>query len=193
MAKVKEFIISGPGRTGGHVLLGVLVAAGYPVIYTHNPLFERDQYHNHGLLISLRRDIFAATISNAITHKTGQSTEYKKTTLESLDIDVSDFEHILDLHLRYQAAHDLSRAYGLVEIFYFEDFVNNYHHVLDRLEIDHITPGSKTTNSLGQAYESAQFLNNRAPYHYQDVVRNWKKLRYVFDQRMLTFNKPSTG
>jgi hypothetical protein len=179
---IKEFIVSGPGRTGGHVLLGIMVAAGYPVIYTHNPLFQRENYSEYGLLICLRRDIFSAVMSNTITHKIGQSTEYPRTTLEPFDVVPSDFEHILDLHLKYQVSHDMTRDYGLVEHFYFEDFVNDHSHVLDRLHIKRFNASSKTTNSLGQAHECSRYFNNRAPYHYKDVVSNWEELKQIFDQ-----------
>jgi hypothetical protein len=181
---VKEFIISGPGRTGGHVLLGIIVAAGFPVIYTHDPLFQRESYNKYGLLICLRRDIFSAVMSNAITHKTGQSTEYKRKTLEPFDVVTSDFEHILDIHLDYQKSHDLTRSYGLVEIFYFEDFVDNYSHVLDRLQIKNLNFNSKTTNSLGQDYDCTTWFNNKAPYHYKDIVSNWKELKEIFNQKI---------
>jgi hypothetical protein len=182
--RIKEFIISGPGRTGGHILLGALVAAGYPVIYTHDPLFERDQYHDLGLIISLRRDLFAATISNAITCRTGQSTDYTIKILDPFDIDIGDYKHVLDIHLKYQARHDLSRGYGLVETFYFEDFVNDYSHIYDRLGIHNFVATDKTTNSLGQDYESEKYFTNKAPYHYKDVVSNWKELKQIFDLKM---------
>jgi hypothetical protein len=183
MNRIKEFIVSGPGRTGGHVLAGILVAAGYPVIYTHDPLFERDQYNSYGLLICLRRDIFAAVLSNAITHKTGQSTEYKDQTIEPFSINPGEFKWMIDYYLQYQYQHDLSREYGLVEIFYFEDFVNDHFHVSKRLNIKNARRFSRTTtNSLGQQYEFRKLLTNKAPYHYTDIVINWKELKGIFDQ-----------
>jgi hypothetical protein len=62
--------------------------------------------------------------------------------------------------------HDLTRLYDLVEKFYYEDFVNDYDHVLNRLGLTAIDPVTTVP----------------APYNYLDIIINHQELFEVYNQ-----------
>ena len=127
--------MSGPPRTGGHLLLGIIQSADVLALHTHNPRYKT---HNDRLatLIKLRRrDIFAALMSNCLVWHTGQSTDYTKLDIEPFSVPLSQFEFHYAGHLYHHAIDVKEARFGTVVDMYFEDFVNNHDHALKLLDL----------------------------------------------------------
>lgn len=172
-----NYIISAPGRTGGHLLAGIIMESGAnSVHYTHDPLLDLGDDLNTTLLIVDRRDRFSALMSNAIVHRTGQSNEYNNKTIEPFVFEPGMFRQAYVLYHDYYNKHNLSRMYAAVHKVYFEDFMNNPDSIRTLLKLPAPMSNQKST-ALGTAW---QLMHNPAPYCYQDVVLNWEKLKLLY-------------
>jgi hypothetical protein len=167
-----NYIISGAGRTGGHLLKGIIESAGVEsVVYTHDPELDLGDDLNTTLVILDRRDRFAALMSNAITQHTGQSTIYDNNTIEPFAVDPGHFKWHFDRYMNYYRSHDLSRLYAGVYKMYLEDFVSDHdvaRHILG-------LPASKA--------KLPPLARNPAPYNFENIVTNWFELKTVYLRR----------
>ena len=167
-------MISAPPRVGGNLIADIIKSAGnkdfLKTTHTHDPCHVPDNYSNTALIITKRRDIFAATMSNCIVWHTQQSTIYNNHNVTPFIVSESEFLWQYAFQIWHSKSHDLTRPYAMVEEFYFEDFVNNHNHVLDRLGLNSNPFRARRLNFL-----------NKAPYDYQHVVINHQKLKILFD------------
>lgn len=161
---IEHYIISGSGRTGTHLLAAIIDSAGSSAISTHDPAYFTGNDSTTALIMVDRRDVFVAVMSNLLVWHSKQSTEYKK-TIEPYTESEETFRLLYRSHKEYLPKHDLTRPYGLVEKFYYEDFVNDYSHVLNRLGLTAVT--SITTVP--------------APYNYREIILNHEALRQVYE------------
>jgi hypothetical protein len=169
---IERYIVSAPTRVGGNLIADLIRSTGPgPVMHTHNPRHKTDNDLITGLIIVRRRDVFSAIMSNCIVWRTGQTTKYDRCTIDPFEITEQEFLYQYIFHVWHFKNHDLSRMYGSVDIFYFEDFVNNHMHVFDRLGLIQEFRRLRNFN----------FLNN-APYNYKQVIKNYQDLKILFDK-----------
>jgi hypothetical protein len=109
-------------------------------------------------------------MSNCIVWHTQQSTIYSNQTIVPFTVSEEDFLWQYGFNTWHSKSVDLSRPYAVIEEFYFEDFVNDHQHVLDRLGLVSNTFRARRLNFL-----------NKAPYNYRNVVLNYKQLKVLFD------------
>lgn len=150
--------------------MGILQACGYLPLYTHDPLCQCKDFSDVNLLMIKRRDIFATVMSNCIAWKTGQTVDYQKKEIDPFEVDSEKFLSQWCAAEMYQSYHDLSRSYKRVEEFVYEDIIQDYSIVIDRLGLE-----------LKTDFSEIQNLNNAAPYNYKEVIKNWQELRKLFE------------
>ena len=170
-----NYIVSGPGRVGGHLLQGIIQSTGAENVYrTHDPMLSVGDDSNTTLIILDRRDRFAAMMSNAIVRHTGQSTGYSNKHIEPFELEPGLFRWEYVKYTDYYNKHDLSRLYAAVHKFYFEDFVSDHSQVKQILNLPNVPvkKGSTAWNSL----------HNAAPYRYEDIITNWNKLKTLYQR-----------
>lgn len=166
---IKRYLVSAPARVGGNLIADIIRSADVPVLHTHDPQCKTDDDSITGLIIVGRRDIFSAIMSNCIVWHTDQTTSYNKHNIDPFAITEQEFRLQYEFHHWHDKNHDLSRSYGLIERFYFEDFVNNHMHVLTRL-------------GLQQNLNKHLDFSNKAPYNYKQVIRNYQEMKTLFDR-----------
>ena len=171
---IKRYLISSPGRMGSHIVTGVIRSAHGIALHTHNPFLKIDNDASTALIMVSRRDFFSAIMSNCLTWRTNQFTSYPITSIEHFEI---DRQEVIDMYQRqkwYYMSHDFTRHWGLVETFYFEDFVNDHNVILNKLGL---------TQDLTQLKkpEIARLFGVPAPYHYRDIVINHEQCREWYE------------
>lgn len=168
-----NYIISAPGRCGGHLLAGIISSTGQTAVHrTHDPGLDLGDDLDTTLILLDRRDRFAAMMSNAIVRHTGQSTDYPITEIKPFELSPGLFRWEYVQHIDYYRKHDLSRLYANVVKFYFEDFVTDPGYVKRILDL----PDTK----IKKGSEVWKSMNNPAPYHYEDVITNWMQLKTLY-------------
>jgi hypothetical protein len=166
-----QYVISGPARVGGNLLADIIRSCGAKATHTHNPLLEFDDYANVVLIIVNRHDKFAAIMSNCIVWHTGQSVTYNLIKIEPFLVTPETFiQRYVD---NMDQKHDLTRNYKSVNMFWYEDFVNNHEYVCERLNLIQVSP------LLLHAVP--------APYNYKDLIINYQDLKNIFDQLELIY------
>lgn len=170
-----RYIISGPGRVGGHLLEGIIRASGATEVYrTHNPELSIGNDLDTTLIVLDRRNRFAAMMSNAIVRRTGQSTEYPNKIIDPFVLEPGMFRWEYAKYIDYYRAHDLSRPYAAVFKMYFEDFVNDHTSVKRILNLPTVNVEKKSL--------AWKLLHSAAPYNFTDIITNWPKLILLYDQ-----------
>ena len=168
-----NYIISGPGRVGGHLLEGIIRSGGATTVYrTHDPTLKLDDDLNTVLIIADRRDRFAAMMSNAIVRHTDQSTDYPRKKIKPFELNPGLFRWEFVQYIDYYKKHDLSRLYASVHKVYFEDFVKDHAYIkriLGLPELD-VKKGSEVWNKM----------HNPAPYNFEDIITNWFQLKTLY-------------
>ena len=170
-----NYIISGPGRTGGHLMINIIKSTGTDSVhYTHDPELYLNNDAETTLIVLDRRDRFAAVMSNAIVHHTGQSVWYENKNIQPFELSPGVFRWAYVQYIDYYRKHDLARPYAAVYKIYFEDFVNNHNYIKKILNLPNlpVAPDSKIY----------KLLNSPAPYNYKDIVVNWEKLQRLYNQ-----------
>lgn len=165
-----RYLISSAPRSGGNLVQAILHSCRVPVVHTHDPLCRLDHYESTGLIILRRRDIFAAAMSNCIVWETGQTIDYVRKEIKPIEISEQSFIDQLGVQVNYRKNHDFTKPYGAIFDFDFEDFVHDNKLIVDRLGL------VQDTSLL-----NLKQLNNPAPYNYKQVVKNYKRLREIFD------------
>jgi hypothetical protein len=161
---IEHYVISGSGRVGIHLLTSIIDSAGVSAISTHDPAHSTGNDSTTALIMADRRDTFAVVMSNLLVWRSNQPTEYKK-TIEPYTESEQQFRLLYRFHKEYLPKHDLTRPYGLIEKFYYEDFVNDHNHVLNRLGLTAV----KSITTVP------------APYNYRDIILNHQELRQVYE------------
>jgi len=168
-----QYVISGPARVGGNLLADIIRSCGAKATHTHNPLLEFDDYANVVLIIVNRHDKFAAIMSNCIVWHTGQSVTYNLIKIEPFLVTPETFIQRYVDNMDQNQKHDLTRNYKSVNMFWYEDFVNNHEYVCERLNLIQVSP------LLLHAVP--------APYNYKDLIINYQDLKNIFDQLELIY------
>jgi len=168
-----NYIISGPGRVGGHLLEGIVRSSGQQNVYrTHDPCMDLGDDLNTVLIVVDRRDRFSALMSNAIVRHTAQSTDYPNKTIEPFELNPGMFRWEYVQYIDYYKKHNLSRLYAGVFKVYFEDFVNDPGYIRRILNLPELAADKKSP-----AWE---LMNSPAPYNFEDIVINWQKLKTLY-------------
>lgn len=170
-----NYIISGPGRVGGHLLAGIIAASGVPlgnIHRTHDPCLDLGDDLKTTLIMLDRRDRFSAMMSNAIVRHTGQSTDYPNKTIDPFELTPGNFRWEFVQYIDYYRKHDLARLYASVHKIYFEDFVTDHSYIKRMLNLPNI--------DARKGSEPWRLMNTPAPYNYQDVITNWNKLKTLY-------------
>lgn len=168
-----NYIISGPGRVGGHLLEGIIRSSGAESVHrTHDPELDLGDDLNTTLIILDRRDRFSAMMSNAIVRHTDQSTDYPNKNIQPFELSVGLFRWEYAQYIDYYKKHNLSRLYAAVHKIYFEDFVRDHTRVRQILNLPDVTVKKGST--------AWNLMHNPAPYHYEDIITNWNKLKTLY-------------
>jgi len=170
MTTIERYLISAPPRVGGNLFTDIIKSTNTQCVHTHDPQHRTDNDAITGLLIIRRRDVFSAVMSNCVVWHTNQTTIYDQTNIEPFEVTKQNFLLQYASHVWHFKNHDLTRPYGLVETFYFEDFIDDYMHVLTRL-------GLRLSDQHDYSNWSA-----RAPYSYKKLVINHQDLKVLFDE-----------
>lgn len=172
---IQRYLVSAPGRVGSHLVVACIRSAGWPVLHTHNPFLPTDNDNVTALVLVQRRDLFAAVMSQCITWRTGQSTAYTNTAPAPFAVRKDMFEDLYYRQKYYAASHDLSRAWAKIETVYFEDFIDNYDCIFEKLELKQ-RPELLSTDVVQRTW------TQQAPYNYKHVATNHQECRTWFDQ-----------
>jgi hypothetical protein len=172
---MKRYLVSSPGRVGSHIVTACIRACGVPVLHTHNPFFLTDNDSITGLVLVDRKDLFATIMSNCITWHTGQSVKYDNVNVQPFAVDYNDFSDHYYRQKYYKDSHDLSRAWGSINILYFEDFIFNYDYIFEQLQLT-LQPELLVKDSVKNIFTS------RAPYNYANLILNKDQCKIWFDQ-----------
>lgn len=168
-----NFIISGPGRCGGHLLEGIIRSTGQTSVHrTHDPALDLGDDLNTTLIVLDRRDRFSAMMSNAIVRHTGQSTDYPNKQIRPFELAPGLFRWEYAQYIDYYRRHDLSRLYAGVVKFYLEDFVSDHGYVKRALNLPDL--------AVKKGSDAWKLMNNSAPYHYEDIISNWNQLKTFY-------------
>jgi hypothetical protein len=171
---IEKFVVSGPPRVGGNLLASIIRSCGQWTTHTHDPLLEFNNYSKIALIMVDRHDKFAALMSNCIVWKTGQDVTYSQTKVTPFVVTETEFKQQYMLNINYNQKHDLTRPYGLVESFWYEDFVNDHDHITNRLNLK-ILP-----------YVPLQTIH--APYNFKELILNYLEIKELFDHLELPPN-----
>jgi hypothetical protein len=162
---IETYVVSGSGRVGGNLLASIIGSCNVKAIHTHDAKYATGNDQTTALIMVDRRDVFATVMSNLLVWHSDQSTQYP-TQIEPYAETPEQFKLLYRLHKQYMAGHDLTRPYGLIEKFYYEDFVNNHNYVLNRLRLKSIFPITTVP----------------APYNYRDIIINYRELFEIYNQ-----------
>lgn len=179
-----HYIVSGPGRVGGHLVLGAILSAGVRATRTHDPNFSFGCDQDTALILVDRRDRFAAVMSNCIVWHTGQSTSYVNDRIEPFEVDTEQFLYLCQQHFDYYGRHDYSRPFAQVRLLYYCDFCSNIDFIYDALDL------AKRIDALSNQDEIDRLMHSPAPYNFRQLVTNWQDLHRKFVQFSL-FYQPS--
>lgn len=175
--KIRQYLVNAPGRVGGHVALGIVRSAGELAVHTHDPWYKTDHDPMTGLILVYRRDVVASLLSNAITWRSTQSHYYETTQIEPFELSKQEFIDFYRSYIWHSRSIDFTRLWGRVDVFYFEDFVNNHDHILTRL-------GLVQDPTLLEQASIKHLLFNQAPYSYRDVISNHEDLRNFYNTEL---------
>lgn len=163
-----QYLVTSPTRVGSHYLLSILHATGVVAAKTHNPIINT-RYENTCLIIMRRHDAFSAVMSSAIADRTHQYDRYFGIDLEPFEIDCNlesgEMVHRFRYNKWYYGYIPQFQPWAAIENFYFEDVVNNYQYVFDRLNL---IPTKPVT------------LPQKNPRRYQDFVLNHEECFETF-------------
>jgi len=162
-----NYIVTGSGRVGGHLLKGIILTTGNTAEHNHDPVPDI----NSILCISDRRNVFDAVMSNLLVKQTDQTFEYHK-DVDPFTASLKDFKILLSQHLNFYK-NISTQGYKEVYYFYFEDFVTNPECVYNKL-------GILPVNSKNVTMVAEPFLNAKCPYQYKDKILNWHELYDFF-------------
>ena len=175
--KVDNYLITSAGRAGSMFLTSLIKSCGYRATHTHDLVPPPRNPHSI-LVICDRKDLFASIMSMCVAKRTNEYTEYSKKSIEPFDIDCngleSEFAYQFRWHRWYQQTclhSESSMLYKNIEIFYFEDFIHNYHTVFDKLKI---TP-------IGQIEDSV-----KSPHSINKLIKNYNQCKDMFTSLMET-------
>jgi len=162
-----NYIVTGSGRVGGHLLTGIILSTGNTAVHTHDPVPNS----NSILCISNRKNVFDAVMSNLLAWQSNQTFVYHN-DIKPFVASIKDFRILLSQH--YDFYKNISiQGYKEVHYFYFEDFVNNPNYVYKELDIFPV-------DDINVSMVAKTFLNAKCPYHYKDKIVNWHELHDFF-------------
>ena len=172
-----EYLVTSAGRSGS-IFLSKLIGCcvdWHQVTHTHDLVLPTIN-KNSVLVICDRRDLLASILSMCIAKRTNEYVEYSGKTIEPFDIDCagpnSEFAYQFSWHRWYQHSCTTSKTaklYKNIEVFYFEDFINNHQMVFDRLNIVPVRKIQETQKS---------------PHNIKTLIKNYNQCKDTFDSLM---------
>lgn len=172
---IERYLVSAPGRVGSHIVTACIRSAGKLAMHTHNPFFKTDNDSITALILVSRRDLFATVMSNCITWHTGQSVKYQRVNIDPFNVDLGEFEILYHKQKWYIDSHDFTRPYGLIQTLYFEDFIDNYNYIFEKLRLEQKI-------ELLNSPQVRHTFTPPAPYNYKQVVINLEECRELFNR-----------
>lgn len=167
---IKTYVVCGPGRCGGHLLMGLILATGAKAVRTHNMEYTTGDDATTAWIKVDRVDIFDAVCSNVIANRTGQTTNYDRKEIRPFYVGQSEFQRLYQNHLDHRENYQSARNFARTDLFWYEDFAQNWNVVWRRLEI---TPDPK----LLEDPEIQRVINVPSPYNYRNIISNYQELR----------------
>lgn len=173
---IKNYIVSSAGRSGSHLLVGLIKSCGKNAVNTHDPFFEpwdakfgpeATNGRETALILLQRKDLFASIMSMLVGTKTKQWSSYPNKVIPRFRVDRLDFVNQYCWQKNYLESCKSLKNYRQVKHLVFEDVVNDFDHVFRHLEL--------TQLHLPE-------LPPKAPYSYQDIIQNIDKCKIIFDE-----------
>ena len=167
---IVEYVICGPGRCGGHLLMGLIQSAGVKVTRTHDINYTNGNDSATVWIKVDRVEIFDAVCSNIIANRTSQTTHYDRCQITPFYAGKNEFISLYQRHIDYKRPYETARNFAKTEVFWYENFAQNWDSVWNRL-------GLKCRQQLLDSPEIQRLINVPAPYNYRDVIINYKELK----------------
>jgi hypothetical protein len=163
-----NYLIVAPPRVGNHVLTSIIQSTRSEVNVTHDSNIITDYKNTHLLLLN-RRKQFLALMSQMIWNRTGHSSHYPADyELPPFEVAEKEFIEVYKFNnYHWQCTLQRKEPWIGTTIFYYEDFVNNPHHVFTTLNIQPKTP---------------IIHSKKSPYKYQDVIVNVEQCKQWYRQ-----------
>lgn len=165
-----EYVICGPGRCGGHLVLGLLKSAGVQAVRTHDINYTNGKDQNTVWIKVDRREIFDAVCSNVIANRTSQTTHYDRTSIAPFYVGKEEFQFLYQAHLEHRKDYQKHRNFFRYDRIWYEDFAQNHSMIWDLFDL---VPDT----TLMEKLEIQHLINTPAPYNYRELIINYKELR----------------
>lgn len=167
---IDSYVVCGPGRCAGNLLMALIRAAGMNTVRTHDMKYTTGNDSRTAWIKVDRIDIFGAVCSNIIANRTGQTTHYNRKTITPFYVDRNEFKWFYKMHLAYREDYWTQRNFASIDHFWFEEFAHNPEVVWQRLKLepDHALLEDPTIRCYTEV---------PAPYNYRDIIVNHEELR----------------
>jgi len=170
MRSIDTYVVCGPGRCGGNLLIALIEAAGKKAVRTHEMDYTTGNDLSTGWIKVDRVDIFGAVCSNIIANRTGQTTYYARKKILPFYVDRDEFKWFYKMHLAYRENYWEHRKFARIDHFWFEEFAHNFDVVWNRL-------GLQPDPVLLEDPKIKSITDSCAPYNYRDIIANHEELR----------------
>lgn len=150
--------------------MGLIQSAEVPAIRIHDINYTNGKDSNTVWIKVDRVGIFDAVCSNIIANRTSQTTHYDLSEIDPFYVAKNEFVSLYRKHLDHRQSYETKRNFARIETFWYEEFVNNWQSVWDRLEL---TFKQELLDSPG----IQRLVNLPAPYNYRDIIINYRELK----------------
>ena len=189
----KKYLVVGPGRTGSTFLIKYLTKLAnvlssndqekIEVWQTHDPKLQLD--HNNVIIMSRRKDLWAAIISSILANHYGEWVNYTNQP-GTFVADLDDFENRYVWQCRWHEAFEYYTSYNHRINIYFEDFVSNPLHINEKLNLPLISIPAQTQPSpyKEDRIENLEELKSRFLY----LENDWETHNFPIHMREWDWN-----
>jgi hypothetical protein len=150
--------------------MGLIQSADVPVRRIHDINYTNGNDPGTVWIKVDRVEIFDAVCSNIIANRTSQTTHYDRPVIDPFYVGKNEFMSLYQKHLDHRQSYETERIFARTEDFWYEEFMQNWHCVWDRL-------GLTCKQELLDSPGIQRLINLPAPYNYRDVIINYKELR----------------
>ena len=173
-----KYLVTGAGRTGSIMIARAIAAHlgkqvqyiysanDFPdVVHTHNiDNLIVDKPENWTLVISRRKNVFLAVISQCVALITGEYNNYSNKTIDPVTVDIKEFKRLIKNQMRFYDKINKDGYAAVVDID-FEDVIGNRYLLLER---------------LGWPNTPIPILTTKCPYRGQDIISNYSELEQYY-------------
>lgn len=161
---IKNFVIMTPGRTGSTLIVGNLNRYfGCDALQMHHNSYVPPD-NTYTCILSRRKNIFDAVISQMVVEHTQETTVYSGTKNTPLYISDRDFIIFYDTYNNFYNGIDLSKYHCVVDVYY-EDLISDPYYLFSKFNISE---------------ETRYDLCQKSPYNKEQLIVNYKELQELY-------------